>query len=307
MAAVDKNNNVSQFTAEISITTPAQPPAPDTQKPTVPENVTLAAITYDSVRITWSVSVDQGGSNLKQYNIYRNGTRVQEVPATSLQFTDTGLSGDTTYRYTVSAQDGAGNESSQTTTASVTTFIETSTLTSAEFFSFKSPLPTGIHLGTELNQAFGQVGTPTDRAAIESNAGISTILANQFIGQSIGLGGSCSRNDDDCVKQPNNRYASNWNVIRMGLIINGCAQILEKPTAVQNALTRAGLTINSDANDDSVQKVYNLFFPEKIASSDVKTALKNVHAEAASKQLSKEDSWKLVILPVCESAAGGAF
>jgi hypothetical protein len=73
----------------------------------------------DQLKLTWNSSSDNtGGSGLKKYNIYRNGLVVKQVNVPNTTITDTNLSPDTTYSYTVSALDIVGNQSAQTASVS---------------------------------------------------------------------------------------------------------------------------------------------------------------------------------------------
>jgi hypothetical protein len=58
---------------------------------------------------------------LKGYNIYRGGVFLKQVLAPATSTTDTGLSGSTSYSYRVAAIDYAGNASTPSTAANVTT------------------------------------------------------------------------------------------------------------------------------------------------------------------------------------------
>jgi chitodextrinase len=73
------------------------------------------------MNLAWSGSTDSGGSGLKGYNIYRNGTYVQQALAPATTTTDSGLSASTVYSYTVRAIDNAGNLSASSNTASANT------------------------------------------------------------------------------------------------------------------------------------------------------------------------------------------
>lgn len=90
---------------------------PDTEAPTVPQNLVASNITSTSVKLDWNVSTDDRG--VVNYIIYRDGvqtaTRVGNTASLS------GLTPSTTYAYTVSAIDAAGNESAQSAIESVTT------------------------------------------------------------------------------------------------------------------------------------------------------------------------------------------
>ncbi|MEJ2051079.1 MAG: hypothetical protein P8Y60_14790, partial [Calditrichota bacterium] len=80
---------------------------PDTQPPSVPLNVTGSVISDARIDLAWDASTDN--VELAGYRIYRDG---QEIDVTvSTGYTDTGLAASTTYSYTVTAFDQAGNES----------------------------------------------------------------------------------------------------------------------------------------------------------------------------------------------------
>jgi len=89
----------------------------DTTPPTVPANLTVTGVTSNSVSLSWSPSTDN--VLVSGYNLYRNGTKVRTLTSTSV--TDTNLSSATTYSYTVTAFDKAGNESAQSSAISATT------------------------------------------------------------------------------------------------------------------------------------------------------------------------------------------
>lgn len=89
----------------------------DTVAPSAPTNVTATVQNASSVVVNWTGSTDNVG--VTGYEIYRNGIKVGTSATTS--YTDTGLSGSTTYDYTVKAFDAAANLSLLSAVASVTT------------------------------------------------------------------------------------------------------------------------------------------------------------------------------------------
>jgi len=89
----------------------------DTVAPTVPQNVAGSALSDTQTSLTWSSSTDNVA--VTGYYVYRNGTKVGSPSTPS--YTDTGLTGATTYQYTVAAHDAAGNTSAQSTAVAVTT------------------------------------------------------------------------------------------------------------------------------------------------------------------------------------------
>ena len=103
--------------------------SPDTTPPTVPAGVKATAASSSQINISWTASTDpvvagQVTSGVAGYKIYRNGTQVGT--STTTNYADTGLTASTTYSYTISAYDVAGNNSAQSTAATATTLSSSS-------------------------------------------------------------------------------------------------------------------------------------------------------------------------------------
>jgi len=110
--------NQSAQSNQISVTTGS---VPDTQAPSVPQNLTGQAVNASQVNLSWSASTDTGGGTVAGYRIFRNGTSI--ATATGTTYTDNSAAPSTTYTYRVAAFDNASpaNESAQSTQVSVTT------------------------------------------------------------------------------------------------------------------------------------------------------------------------------------------
>jgi glucose/arabinose dehydrogenase/chitodextrinase len=89
----------------------------DTTLPSVPTDLTATPASATEIDLAWTASTDNVG--VAGYRVFRNGTSVG-TPATT-SFHDSGLEPTTTYSYTVSAFDAAGNSSAQSASASATT------------------------------------------------------------------------------------------------------------------------------------------------------------------------------------------
>jgi len=89
----------------------------DTTAPTTPTNLTATAISQTQINLSWTASTDNVG--VTGYKIYRSGTQIGTSATNS--YSNTGLIAGTTYSYTVSAYDLAGNNSAQSSSASATT------------------------------------------------------------------------------------------------------------------------------------------------------------------------------------------
>src|SRR5439155_791894 len=136
VTAVDTAGSVSGASNAASVTTPA---CVDTTPPTVPTGLTVTSASCSQINLSWNASTDPD-SPVKGYNIYRNGAFNEQVLAPATAAANTGLAASTRYSYTVTAIDGAGNESAAGTAASATsnacsssgpvtnTFIDSGTL-----------------------------------------------------------------------------------------------------------------------------------------------------------------------------------
>jgi chitodextrinase len=125
LVAVDAAGNKSTA-ATLNATT-----APDTNAPTPPSSLSATSVTASQVQLSWSGASDDVA--VTGYRIYRNGTQIGS--STTMSFTDTTVAPSTSYSYTVTALDAAGNESPQSAALPVTTPAAGATLFSDGFES----------------------------------------------------------------------------------------------------------------------------------------------------------------------------
>ena len=102
------------------------PSAPDTTAPSVPTGLNAVPASSSQINLSWNASTDptvsgQTTSGLAGYRVYRDGALAGSVAVSATSFADTGRAESTTYTYTVSAYDGAGNESAQSGQEQATT------------------------------------------------------------------------------------------------------------------------------------------------------------------------------------------
>ncbi|MHA2097298.1 MAG: fibronectin type III domain-containing protein, partial [Candidatus Kariarchaeaceae archaeon] len=72
-----------------------------------------------NVSLSWTVPTDNGGNALTDYKIYRDGSLLTTISATSTTYVDTGLTNGVNYVYTVAAVNING-EGAQSTSANAT-------------------------------------------------------------------------------------------------------------------------------------------------------------------------------------------
>jgi chitodextrinase len=113
--ARDAAGNLSAPSASSSATTQ---PVPDTTAPSVPGGLSATAVSSSQINLSWTAATDNVG--VTGYNVYRGGTLIASL-GVATAFQSNGLTGATTYTYTVRARDAAGNLSAPSTAASATT------------------------------------------------------------------------------------------------------------------------------------------------------------------------------------------
>jgi chitodextrinase len=101
--------------------TPGDPPPSDRTPPSPPSSVSAAGVSLSAIDINWNAVTDESG--IGEYKVFRDGTLIARTSTAS--FTDNGLAPATNHCYRVSAVDGAGNESAQSSEACALTLADT--------------------------------------------------------------------------------------------------------------------------------------------------------------------------------------
>lgn len=82
----------------------------DTQAPSAPTGLAASVVSSSQISLSWSASTDNVG--VAGYRIFRNGSSTPLATATTTSYQDTSVAASTSYSYTVTAFDSAGNTSS---------------------------------------------------------------------------------------------------------------------------------------------------------------------------------------------------
>lgn len=104
--AVDAAENVSEKSEAATFTTAK---AVDTEAPSVPTDVKASDVTKTGATVTWTASTDNEG--VAGYNVYVNGTQVNDTLVATTEYVLTGLTAGTEYTVKVEAVDTNNNVS----------------------------------------------------------------------------------------------------------------------------------------------------------------------------------------------------
>jgi chitodextrinase len=110
----------------------------DTQAPTAITDLSASNTTSSSTDLSWTASTDNVGVSV--YDIYKDGIFLASSNTNS--YNVTGLTASTSYAFTVYAKDAAGNTSTVSNTANVTTLVASSTCGTETFTNSNAPTGT---------------------------------------------------------------------------------------------------------------------------------------------------------------------
>jgi chitodextrinase len=166
--AFDAAGNVSAQSTSVNATTS---PA-DTTPPSAPTNLSGTSPSSSQVNLSWGASTDNVG--VAGYRVSRNSAQI--ATTSSLSYSDTGLTASTSYTYSITAFDAAGNVSAPSNSVSVTT--QAANLSAAPLLKLSA---SGKYLvNSATNQPVFLTGEDAFLLSLQiSNSDISTYLADR--------------------------------------------------------------------------------------------------------------------------------
>ncbi len=188
VTAVDTSGNESDPSAQASATTEA----PDTTPPAAPTGLTATAVSSSQINLDWANNTE---TDLDHYSVYRSttsgftpGTGNFVANTTVSNYSDTGLSAETTYYYKVTAEDTSGNESDPSAQASATTQAAPVAVWNFECHSYTHPTAITNSEMQQVNDAFAAHGLPAPlhHAYPYGNVNQSVAAAYRLSGRTVG-------------------------------------------------------------------------------------------------------------------------
>ncbi len=182
LKAKDAANNPSLSTSGLTVQTNA---SPDTTAPSKPATPTITGHTSSSISFSWTANSSADG--VVKYRLYRNGSFFTDVTSTS--YTDSGLPESTTYSYTVTAWDAAGNQSLASDPASGTTDKSADTVKPSDPTNMHTTGITTNSISFAWNASSDNVGVK-DYVVYQDGAVIAYATSTSYTASSLASGRS---------------------------------------------------------------------------------------------------------------------
>jgi hypothetical protein len=156
--AVDSNKNKSESSSTVCGNTN---PETDSEKPTIPANLTAEASSSTAISLSWEASTDNAGT--VSYLVFKSGSDEVLGGSAELTKTITGLDSGKEYCFQVASLDEAGNTSTLSNEACATTSATGSyRMRSKCDFSDTYVVDTTMDLNEEVSGSISVVGQATD-------------------------------------------------------------------------------------------------------------------------------------------------
>lgn len=120
------------------------------------------------------------------------------------------------------------------------------------------------------------------------------------------FGGTCSGHSSDCPGDEESVRVSGLmlpdsTTVRRAYFVRACRKVLSYDQAIENALERINLTVNSADSDANIDKLYDLFYPGLDISPQVRSDLKAIYTGAKNQSMSNTRAWRAVMSVMCKS------
>ena len=171
--AQDVAGNSSLSSNSVNVLTDALP-ALDTEAPSAVSNLSASNTSFNGTLLSWSPSSDNVG--VTNYQIFQDNNNIGNS-GTLTSFTVSGLSSETTYVFSIRAQDSAGNTSSTSNLVTVTTTAIPDTSNTTSTSTLLSWSASSDNVGV-VNYAVYRNGTLLSNSGSNTSFSVTGLFAN---------------------------------------------------------------------------------------------------------------------------------
>ena len=187
----------------------------DTTPPSTPQQLNASPQSENQINLTWQAANDPE-SGISNYKIYRDGVNIGQPTTTS--FLDTGLNEGATYTYEVSSVNGAGLESTKSTSVSATTIAD-----------ITSPTITSVNTSGNPNQVIVVFSESVEQAS-------ATDISNYSIDNAIVVSGISLGSDQKTVTITTSSHTDG---VTYSLIVNNVKDRASTPNMIATNTTKS--------------------------------------------------------------------
>lgn len=168
------------------------------------------------------------------------------------------------------------------------------------------PIGTRTYVASLFEELF--VARVSDRNGDDNY--MMTKINDLILKQAGAFGGTCQSRYEGGAFCPGSALANSnatmlpiSNTLRKGYVLRACEEVLSKDRAVHNFLSKAQVSMESINDLGSISKVFNLYYPGRIPSSEVFSQLLQIQTKITQLGQSSLDTWRFTLLSLCKSSA----
>lgn len=171
--------------------------------------------------------------------------------------------------------------------------------------SISAPIGTREFMASVMNDLFVNSANPTGE-----DTAIKSLIDDLILNQVAAYGGPCRVYEQNCPG------GINMNIInvavsmqppgiatRKGYTLRACQSILAKDRAVRNAMALVSIDSSVSPTFETLGKIQDVFTPGRPSTSSIINELLNLSILAKNSGMTSLDQWRMVMLPLCSSAA----
>ena len=168
---------------------------------------------------------------------------------------------------------------------------------------YVAPIGTRVYVVSTFTDLF----LPEVAQRTAADTPILNLINTLLLDKTGALGGPCRKYETRCVGDLNENIAAPMlptpSTLRKGYMTRACEEILAKDRAVQNALSRAGITLTAAADTTNLRRLFDHFYPGHNPTTEILSSLVSLVIDSRTKGLGDLNAWRYAMVPLCVGSA----
>jgi mono/diheme cytochrome c family protein len=187
--------------------------------------------------------------------------------------------------------------------AIATALIDTTPPPQSRPLRYVAPIGTRVYVVSTFTDLF----LPEVAQRTAADTPILYLINTLLLDKTGALGGPCRKYETRCVGDLNENIGALMlpapNTLRKGYMTRACEEILAKDRSVQNALSRAGITLTSTADTTNLRRLFDHFYPGHNPNTVIINSLISLVSDSRTKGLGDLNAWRYTMVPLCVGSA----